>query len=90
MERKYDKVTNKGEPCGCGKEDCLICRVFGPHKNTSHSLGPTRILVRDSKLSQETRNEYKELAVKGGVLPLENKTENIINRLKVLPSIHAL
>lgn len=82
LERKYDKVTNKGEPCGCGKEDCLICRVFGPHKNTSHSLGPTRILVRDSKLSQETRNEYKELAVKGGVLPLENKTENIINRLK--------
>ena len=55
---------------------------FGPHKNTSHSLGPTRILVRDSKASQETRNEYKELAVKGGVLPLENKTENIINRLK--------
>ena len=90
LERKYDKVTNKGEPCGCGKEDCLICRVFGPHKNTSHSLGPTRILVRDSKISQETRNEYKELAVKGGVLPLENKTENIINRLKVLPSIHAL
>ena len=82
LERKYDKVTNKGEPCGCGKEDCLICRVFGPHKNTSHSLGPTRILVRDSKISQETRNEYKELAVKGGVLPLENKTENIINRLK--------
>ncbi len=82
LERKYDKVTNKGEPCGCGKEDCLICRVFGPHKNTSHSLGPTRILVRDSKLSQETRNENKELAVKGGVLPLENKTENIINRLK--------
>ncbi len=82
LERKYDKVTNKGEPCGCGKEDCLICRVFGPHKNTSHSLGPTRILVRDSKLSQETRNEYNELAVKGGVLPLENKTENIINRLK--------
>ena len=82
LERKYDKVTNKGEPCGCGKEDCLICRVFGPHKNTSHSLGPTRILVRDSKLSQETRNEYKELAVKGGVLPLENKTENITNRLK--------
>ena len=82
LERKYDNVTNKGEPCGCGKEDCLICRVFGPHKNTSHSLGPTRILVRDSKLSQETRNEYKELAVKGGVLPLENKTENIINRLK--------
>src|SRR6059058_3008381 len=36
---------DNGEPCECGR--CVICRVFGPHKNPSHDLGPTRALFRD-------------------------------------------
>jgi CRISPR-associated protein Csm3 len=58
--------NNQTEPCGCGKEDCLVCRVFGPHKNVQHRLGPTRIIVRDAQL------------VEGG--EIEYKTENVINR----------
>lgn len=66
-DRKENKrVPNPREPCGCGQTTCLVCRVFGPHKNTSHRLGPTRIIVRDATL------------IEGG--DLELKSENIINR----------
>ena len=52
------------EPCGCAK--CAVCRVFGAHKNTKSTLGPSRIIVRDGRLRS------------GG--HIENKTENVINR----------
>lgn len=55
---------NEDEPCGCGR--CAICRVFGAHKNTRSTLGPSRIIVRDGRLRT------------GG--HIENKTENVINR----------
>lgn len=81
LEKKYNKTQN-GEPCGCGKDDCFVCRIFGPHKNTQHKLGPTRILVRDCPLSQKSRDEYNKLAKEKGIDFIEKKTENIINRLR--------
>ena len=77
MEKKEGKVGKSGEPCGCG--ECMVCRVFGPHKNTRHNLGPTRILVRDAMLSDESREEMKQ-AAKEGKSYIEVKTENIIDR----------
>ena len=77
MEKKEGRVGSSGEPCGCGK--CMVCRVFGPHKNTRHSLGPTRILVRDAMLSEESREEMKK-AMQDGNNYIEIKTENIIDR----------
>lgn len=65
QEGKFGGRDN-AEPCGCGREDCLICRIFGPHKNTKHSLGPSRIIVRD--------------ALPLGEIKMENKTESTINR----------
>lgn len=55
------------EPCGCARESCPVCRVFGPHKNPNHQLGPTRIIVRDAPLIS-------------GEFSLENKTESINRR----------
>jgi len=55
---------NGSEPCGCG--ECLICRIFGPHKNLRHNLGPTRIIVRDAQ-------PLKPAA-------LESKTSTMIDR----------
>lgn len=55
------------EPCGCAKDDCPVCRVFGPHKNTDHRLGPTRIIVRDAPLI-------------GNKFTIENKTESLNRR----------
>jgi len=70
MEQALGKFSgnNSNEPCGCGRTDCLICRIFGPHKNMRHELGPTRIIVRDASLTS------------GG--EIEIKTENMIDRQK--------
>lgn len=51
MRSELEATTGKiagSEPCGCVKNDCLVCRVFGPHKKPTHSLGPSRIIVRDA------------------------------------------
>jgi len=65
LEKVLGKTSGR-EPCGCAKLDCPVCRVFGPHKNTTHELGPTRIIVRDAPLI--------------GEFALENKTESTIRR----------
>lgn len=80
LEKKEGKVTDKGEPCGCGQQTCKICIIFGAHKNTRHSLGATRILVRDAFFSDKTRKEYEALLKEKGTSYIEKKTENIINR----------
>jgi len=67
MEQREGRFSGNGhEPCGCAKQDCLVCRIFGPHKKAQHELGPSRLIVRDAPIS------------KGG--ELENKTENVIDR----------
>ncbi len=70
MRSSLEKVlgkTNGPEPCGCANKDCPVCRVFGPHKNTNHQLGPTRIIVRDAPLIS-------------GEFAIENKTESVNRR----------
>lgn len=71
-----------GQPCGCGSEDCQVCRVFGPHRNTRHNLGPTRILVRDAGLTEEFKAQFAKNKAETGQIFLETKMENIINRAK--------
>ena len=66
LEKHLGKVNGR-EPCGCATNDCAVCRVFGPHKNTNHSLGPTRIIVRDAPLIS-------------GEFAIENKTESVNRR----------
>ncbi len=67
QEQRLGKFGGGGtEPCGCARTDCLVCRVFGPHKKARHDLGPTRIVVRDAACT------------KGGETEL--KSENVIDR----------
>ncbi|MFZ4437618.1 MAG: type III-A CRISPR-associated RAMP protein Csm3 [Syntrophales bacterium] len=80
LEKKLGKFDVKGEPCGCGNKSCLICTIFGAHKNTRHDLGSTRIIVRDACLSNESRNAYKEMMEQKGTTYIEKKIENIVNR----------
>ena len=40
-------------------EGYLVVSIFGPHKNTNHTFGPTRILVRDGNLLEGGRVETK-------------------------------
>lgn len=66
LEKHLGKVSGR-EPCGCAGNSCPVCRVFGPHKNTNHQLGPTRIIVRDAPLIS-------------GEFAIENKTESVNRR----------
>jgi len=68
MEQREGKFGGKesNEPCGCARDDCLICRIFGPHKAKFHKFGPSRLIVRDAPV------------LKGGETEL--KTENVIDR----------
>lgn len=66
LEKHLGK-TNRENPCGCGAEDCPVCRIFGPHMKFKHDLGPTRIIVRDAPLTS-------------GEFAIENKTESINRR----------
>ncbi len=72
--------TKSGLPCGCAREDCLVCRVFGPHMASNHSLGPSRIIMRDAPLSKETADQIYTLAKEGKEFS-ETKTETMIDRL---------
>ncbi len=80
MEKKLGKFSPDGKPCGCGQQDCLVCRVFGPHMNPKHNLGSTRILVRDAYFNKTTKEEYEKLAKEKGLSYIEKKTENLVLR----------
>jgi CRISPR-associated protein Csm3 len=74
-----DQGREKGAPHGCETAGCLVCRLFGPHKKTEHSHGPTRLIVRDAMLSEESKALLQE--TKEQDIPFtETKTENTINR----------
>src|SRR5260370_2828629 len=72
LEQRLGKLSGN-EPCGCARLDCLVCRVFGPHKKAKHELGPSRIIVRDAQLI--VRDEQQP--IKGET---ELKSENVIDR----------
>jgi CRISPR-associated protein Csm3 len=83
MRSQLEKKRGVGgkEPCGCGKKQCDVCLLFGAHKNPNSEASPTRIIVRDARLSEETRAVYQSLPAEKGNF-LEFKGENIINRKK--------
>lgn len=84
LEKKYgniskDKFGEYSQPCGCGKEDCLICKIFGAHKKPGAASAPTRIIVRDAILTEESKKIIAELPIDHGSY-LERKVENIVKR----------
>ena len=87
-DRQNNKTTNQASeiiekeevmPCGCGQKNCPICVIFGAHKNVNAASAPTRIIVRDSNLSEQSKQEIERLPNERGNY-LELKMENIIKR----------
>ena len=39
--------------CKCGREDCVVCKMFGAHMNPNAKSGSPRVLFRDAMLSPE-------------------------------------
>jgi len=77
LEVKDDKyiTTNKNEarPCNCGKTDCHICMLFGPHKS-DNIKEPPRAILRDAYLKLDDGKTIYDY--------LETKPENVIDRVK--------
>lgn len=86
MELKMGKIGRNGTPYNGKKEngeedtECPISRVFGPHQNTSHHFGPTRILVRDACLTPEWEELFRKRREEFGNAFLELKQETSIHR----------
>ena len=79
-EGRFSRIK-AGEPCDCGQQDCPVCPVFGTSAaskkdESKSSAGPTRIVVRDAKLSEFWQDKFEK-----GSLPMEIKYENTINRI---------
>lgn len=82
LELNEGKYGDKGGPCDCG--NCEICRVFGhTHQKEEkgkdekkNGTGPTRILVRDAKLREDSEKKF----IDSDSSPMEVKTEIQIDR----------
>ncbi len=75
LEWRLNKVDfDKGEPHQCNDPNCKICTLLGTTgASVKDEVYPTRLIMRDSLLSMESR--------KLGVIT-EEKTENAINRIE--------
>ena len=82
MEWITGKVKENGKVHSCPDKDCPICRVFGREAKDSEKAmsGPTRIIVKDAYLTDESRERLIELKEETGI-DTEWKYENTINRL---------
>lgn len=89
----FDIIENKNRNnmCECGKKTCPICTIFGASADhREEDLGPTRIIVRDAFLTNETIRQMENREGIFSDLDLiytEGKWENSINRLtsKAMP-----
>ena len=79
LEYKENKIASNGEPHGCREKECLICTAFGPHRIADREFGPSRMIVRDALLTDESEAELKE-KLESGSLYTEVKQEVSINR----------
>lgn len=84
LEWAFAKVEtsgkNRGEPCSCADDSCPICVVFGTSADKG-STGPSRLIVRDAFLTQESRDKLEELERRTGLPKVEVKEENTLNRV---------
>ena len=79
LERIEGKSSGRGEPCGCGDRDCKICVIFGAHKNPQPNSAPTRIVVRDARLTADGVKSFDNARKEGGTF-FEEKAENLVLR----------
>jgi len=68
-----------GTPCGCGV--CTICKLFGAHASGKNDRTPTRLIVRDSMLTDKSRKRIENSDFNEEVC-FETKIENVIDRKK--------
>jgi len=82
-EWKTQKVSPDGEVHVCKTteeaENCIICSIFGKSGSEEIKIGPTRLIVRDAFLTEESEKNLSEIETSADFV--EWKKENVINRL---------
>lgn len=80
MERRLGRYgtsrEGKAEPCNCGK--CIVCKVFGTLRNSG--IGPTRLIVRDSPMTEESKEKGRRFMDEEGKSIYGVKHETAIDR----------
>jgi CRISPR-associated protein Csm3 len=79
LEYCYGRVPESGRPCGCAQTDCPVCRLFGPHFQPNHNLGPSRLIFRDAGLTARSEEQLRGL-LEVGLDYAEVKTSTMIDR----------
>jgi CRISPR-associated protein Csm3 len=73
------KVNANGDVHGCTDAECPVCRLFGTSEKET-TAGPGRALFRDCELDDKSKEKLKELKNEKGLLYVEEKYENVIDR----------
>lgn len=77
LEWQLGTIREDGSVWHSNNADDVVTRVFGGPASGQHATGPTRLVVRDARLSEEFRQ-----AMLAGTRPVvEIKFENTVNRL---------
>lgn len=84
LEKLTDKEFNKNSGKGvyrheCSDPDCEVCRLFGSAGGKNDDNMPSRIAIRDARLTPESLEELKHIET--GLLYTEWKTENSLDRV---------
>lgn len=79
MEWHLGKLHPKGDPFMDRNPNCPITRVFGHNAEKDNPVGPTRLIVRDSFLTDQSRQAFS-----AGQDLTEVKHENSINRITAM------
>jgi len=77
------KLDENGYVHSCSDVNCEICRIFGPGNSSDEpAIGPSRAIFRDATLTPDSFKILKELRERKGLIYVEEKIENVINRIK--------
>ena len=71
--------NKSGNPCDCSH--CEVCKLFGVSGAEENTQGPSRIVFRDARLTEESRLRLQKLKEERGLIYAEEKYENSIDRL---------
>jgi len=77
LEWHYGLIREDGLPWHSADAECPISRVFGAPASGQHASGPTRLVVRDARLTADWRDAW----LSGSRPVVEIKFENSVNRL---------
>lgn len=87
MRSKLEETIGRVDatPCGCGRKDCMICTLFGAHRNIKSEAGASRILFRDMSLTDEFKGKLDNIDT-----IVESKIENMVDRKTKVASTGSL